>query len=113
MFCPKCGAEYIAGIKECPHCKVKLVKRLPEPEAPAKEPVFVEILRTANPVDMSLMKSVLDTENITYYFLGENFNIIYAPIACPLMVLEEDAARAESVIRELQLNYSFVNRDTR
>lgn len=110
MFCPKCRAEYIAGIKECPDCKVKLVRRLPDPEVLAKEPVFVEILRTSNPGDMALMKSLLDAENIAYYFLGENFNLIYAPIDCRLMVLEEDAGKAENAIKELDLNYSFVNR---
>ncbi len=37
---------------------------------------FVEILRTYNAVDIAIIKSLLDGENIEYRFLGENFNML-------------------------------------
>ncbi|HED10027.1 MAG TPA: hypothetical protein ENJ10_05020 [Caldithrix abyssi] len=37
---------------------------------------FVEILRTYNAMDIAIIKSLLDGENIEYRFLGENFNML-------------------------------------
>ncbi len=37
---------------------------------------FVEILRTYNAVDIAIIKSLLDGENIEYRFFGENFNML-------------------------------------
>ena len=35
MFCPKCQAEYIAGVTTCPDCDVTLVD---EPPGPSRKP---------------------------------------------------------------------------
>lgn len=32
MFCPKCKAEYVAGVTTCWDCQVSLVDALPEPD---------------------------------------------------------------------------------
>lgn len=32
MYCPKCRAEYVEGITECPHCGILLVAELPTDE---------------------------------------------------------------------------------
>jgi hypothetical protein len=72
MFCPKCRAEYREGFNMCADCNIELVGELP----PEPKPEFVDyeqVLATYNPADIPLIKSILDTEGITYFFKGEYF----------------------------------------
>ncbi len=71
MFCPQCRTEYREGFETCTDCGVALVSELP-PE-PAREYLeFEEILISLNPGDIAMIKSLLDSEGITYYFRGES-----------------------------------------
>jgi hypothetical protein len=68
---------------------------------------FEEILRTYNPFDIALVKSLLDPERIDYFFRDEFFG--YAqPWAQPsrLMVRAEQAFEAREILRGLTLSYS-------
>jgi len=103
MFCPKCGTEYREGFSVCADCNAKLVDELPREE----EPEFVkyeEVMGTYNPADIALIKSILDAENITYYFNAEHFMYV-RPMAEParLMVSVDDAERAKEILRDLDL----------
>ena len=55
---------------------------------------YVEIMGTYNPADIALIKSILDAENITYYFNAEHFRNV-EPLAetVRLMVKKDEAKR--------------------
>jgi hypothetical protein len=111
MFCPKCRAEYREGFRTCADCNIELVDEL----APEPEPEFVdyeEILATYNRADMALIKSILDAENITYFFKGEYFAYVN-PLADParLMVRKDQVRDAKNVLKGLKLSYLGVSLD--
>ena len=68
---------------------------------------FEEILRTYNPIDIAMVKSLLDRERVDYFFRDEFFGYAY-PWAQParLMVRREQAFEAREILRELTLSYS-------
>jgi len=104
MFCPNCKAEYREGFAVCDDCNVALVDELP-PE-PEKEFVdYDEIVTTFNPAEIALMKSLLDGENITYFFHGENF-VQMTALAVPakLMVKKDQAETARELLKDLKLS---------
>jgi hypothetical protein len=82
MFCSNCKAEYREGFDICRDCNIPLVTELPkEPELEFVD--FQELITTYNPFDISLLKSLLDAEGITYYFQGEHFSYV-RPLAIPV-----------------------------
>lgn len=111
MFCPHCKAEYRDGYDTCADCNVALVEELP----PEKEPEFVEyeeILGTYNPADIMIIKSIFDSEEITYYFNAEHFMYV-RPLGEParLRVAKEDVARATEILQKLDLSFVAINLD--
>jgi Putative prokaryotic signal transducing protein len=109
MFCPKCKSEYREGFSVCADCNVELIEELP----PEKEPEFIEyeeILGTYNPADIMIIKSILDAENITYYFNAEHFMYV-RPMAEParLMVAKEDVETAKEIVKDLDLSVIAIN----
>ena len=109
MFCPKCRAEYREGFYKCADCEVDLVHEL----ASDPEPKYVEyeqVLGTYNPGDIAVVKSILDAEGITYYFLGEHFSYV-RPLADParLMVKKDEVEKAREILKDLELSYMGIN----
>ncbi len=103
MFCPKCRIEYREGFYVCADCNSDLVDKLP----PEEEPEFtdyVEIMGTFNPADVALIKSILDSENINYYFTSEHFMYVQ-PLAQPvkLMVKTDEAEKTREILQGLNL----------
>ncbi|MBP2669375.1 MAG: putative prokaryotic signal transducing protein [Deltaproteobacteria bacterium] len=68
---------------------------------------YEEILRTYNPIDIAMVKSLLDPERVDYFFRDEFFGYAY-PWAQParLMVRREQAFEAREILRKLILSYS-------
>jgi hypothetical protein len=68
---------------------------------------YEEILRTYNPIDIAMVKSLLDPERVDYFFRDEFFGYAY-PWAQParLMVRREQAFEAREILRDLILSYS-------
>ena len=105
MFCPECGYEYRQGFSRCPDCDVELVRDAP-PEDRTEYGDYVQVLDTFNPFDIALIKSLLDSEGIKYFFIGENFGGIYPMATAPrLMVLREQEDEAREILKDLQLTY--------
>jgi hypothetical protein len=108
MFCPKCRGEYREGFTRCADCDVPLTAELP-PESTESDDVeetatLVEVFSTFNEADISLIKSILDGEEIIYDFQGEFFHqmgISVTPVR--LLVPEEQAERVRDILRELDL----------
>jgi len=108
MFCPECKSEFIEGITKCPVCYVKLMDELP----PEPEPEFVdytEILATYNPADISFLKSLLESEGISYFFKGEHFMYV-RPLADPvrLMVRTDQAQQAIELLQDVKLSVAGI-----
>ena len=110
MFCPECGAEYREGFTRCADCDVDLVWEKPEePESAYEYVEYEEVLRTVNPADVAIIKSVLDAEGITYHIRGEHFQLI-RPIADPasLMVKKGEVERAVDILSKLDLKFKWI-----
>ena len=106
MFCPNCRYEYDPAITVCADCGVHLVSELPLiPESEFVE--YEEILITFNPGDIAIIKSLLDSEGITYYFHGEFFNYV-RPLADParLMVRKDQVDEAREILKDLKITYT-------
>jgi len=102
MFCPKCRKAYREGFYRCADCGIGLVNQLPTawPED-AADSGFVEIYSTYNQGDIAFIKSVLEGENITYYFQGDNPSLLVAAGAyARLLVKTDEADRAREILRE-------------
>ena len=103
MICPKCGTEYREGFSVCVDCDSDLVDELPPEEVPEFID-YVEVMGTYNVADVALIKSILDAENITYYFNAEHFMYV-RPLAetVRLMVKKDEAEKAKEVLQDLDL----------
>ena len=108
MFCPKCKAEFIKGISECPDCKIKLVEKLPDKEFLE----FVPIFSTGNCNLMPIAKTLLDDAKIEYFIKNERtqdilgggrFGLGYNLVtgAMELLVDKDDKEEAEMILKEL------------
>lgn len=111
MFCPKCRAEYREGFSVCSDCEIDLVEVLPEEEGP-KFIDFKEVLATYNPGDVALLKSLLESEGIQYFFKGEDF-MCGRPIADParLMIRVDQVEEATQLLKNVQLSFMGINLD--
>lgn len=112
MFCPKCKIEYREGFYKCADYGADLVDRLPvEVSDRFNDEVcnedFVEVFSTYRQDDIAFLKSILDEEDVTYFFQGESSILLIAAGAyARLMVKAEDAPR----VREILLDLGFVEK---
>jgi hypothetical protein len=109
MFCPLCKSEYVEGVKECYDCHLPLVKELPDL---GKEPAieFEEVLQTYNQGDIAVIRSLLDNEEIQYFFRGEIFNLV-DPLIQParLHVRKDQSKRVRELLANLSVTFLGVS----
>ncbi len=109
MVCPECGKEYGDDVYVCPGCGVSLVPELIRDPAnePVEDPELLEIMFTPNPGDITLIKSLLDNEDIAYYFRGEFFSSMH-PLDQPagLIVSMEQAEGVKEILKSLNIKYT-------
>lgn len=72
---------------------------------------YEEILATFNPADIAMIKSLLDSEAIDYYFKGEFFNFV-EPLIQParLMVRQDQMDVAKEILSDLRIAYWISDR---
>lgn len=77
----------------------------------APETAYEELLATFNPADIAIIKSLLDSEAVDYYFKGEYFNFV-EPLIQParLMVRQAEAETAREILGDLQIAYWISDR---
>lgn len=111
MFCPQCRSEYREGFHRCADCNIELVNEL-LPELRPEYVKYEKILSTFNPADIAFIKSILDGEGVTYYFLGEQFNYV-RPWGDParLMVARHQVEMVKEILHDLKLSYTGPNLD--
>ncbi len=107
MICHACDMQNPEGAETCTGCGAALAAA--PPEKPGGD-AFVEVLTTYNTADIAFLKSLLDSEEIAYYFHGENFARI-DPMIQParLMVRRREAARAGDLLRDAGLAFTALN----
>lgn len=72
MYCPKCRTEFRKGFRICSDCESPLIAKLP-PEPPPPEYVkFIDLYSPQNEMELALLKSVLDSEGISYFVRNDN-----------------------------------------
>ncbi|KPJ74171.1 hypothetical protein AMJ52_01525 [candidate division TA06 bacterium DG_78] len=104
MICPKCKSEYRHGIIICPECDVDLVDRVPqEPKPQFSDGEPVEVFSTYDMADVVFIKSLLDAENINYYFKGESSLYVVKPLVgqVKLIVKKSDEIRVRELLKDL------------
>lgn len=106
MLCPKCEREYEEDIYVCSECGVSLLPEL-LPDSKKELLEFEEILFTPSSGDMAVIKSLLDSEGIIYYFRGEFFTSFH-PLAQParLMVRTDQAEGVKEILESLNITYT-------
>lgn len=69
---------------------------------------YVPILETHNAGDRAFLKSILDSEGITYFIQGEHVShYLFNALPMRLMVKKEQASRAREILKDIELSYSY------
>ena len=70
---------------------------------------YEEVLTASNPADVAFMKSILDSEQVSYFFDGEHFSqLLPTELLAParLMVRKDHVQKAVNILKELKLKYT-------
>lgn len=107
MICPNCRSEFRAGFDRCPDCDVPLVASLPAERH--DQPAWVEVMETADPGLLPLLRSVLESAGIPCTVEGEESVGIFplglgdthfaqSGIAAKVLVPADRAAEARALL---------------
>jgi hypothetical protein len=113
MFCPKCGAEYRVGFRECADCAVPLVESAPAPSQPRNDEVqLVTVFESGDPALIALARSLLDSAEIPFITKGDGlqdlfgwgrmpggFNLVVGPVQ--FQVNQADTEEAGVLLEDL------------
>jgi hypothetical protein len=109
VFCPICKSEYRDGYTVCAGCNSQLIDEL-HSDHQLKFVDYDGVLCTFNPADIAIIKSILDTTDIVYFFQAEHFGYV-EPLALPtrLMVRKDQIEEAGDILKDLNLSFTGVN----
>jgi len=72
VYCPKCGAEYVAGFSRCSDCDLPLVEAEPHrPLAPHEHRELVTVFASGDSGLMAIAKSLLRSADVPFLVQGE------------------------------------------
>jgi len=90
MFCPKCGAEFVDGIKVCSDCGVPLVKERPVEEKPQCRKL-VEVFSSVFLSESAIVKAMLEGSGISCWLYNTHYPAIASTgVAVPIRVMVEE-----------------------
>jgi Putative prokaryotic signal transducing protein len=105
-YCPQCNTEYEEGTRECMDCHVALLAGAPPAEPVEAMPhdsnlVQVRVFSGGTAFGQAdLARSWLQAEGIPCVLPGEASAGVLPVLDVPLLVREEDAERAEEILKE-------------
>ena len=105
MFCPVCKAEYRPAFTVCSDCNVQLVPEL-SPEQTKSSHEMIDLHSPNNEIELAMIKSILDSEEIDYFVKNENFGSLEVGPQIALfnkrmiMVREDQYERASELIKD-------------
>jgi 5'(3')-deoxyribonucleotidase len=111
MICPKCKSEYREDFTMCSDCNVPLVEKLSsetEEEDKLHDVDFECIASTNNAMDVALIKSILDSENIKYYVTDEMSMSYLVAVPARFFVEIHQVEMAKELITGLDMNYTVI-----
>ena len=108
-YCPKCLIEYIDGTAQCEDCGAELL-----PGSPPERPPLPDLGGDKNAklvaarvftggtaqMDADVARNILESQGIPSILQGENSAEVLPVLDVPLLVREEDAERAERILKE-------------
>jgi hypothetical protein len=108
-YCPNCFIEYVEGTDQCEDCGANLLPGSP-PENPAPietldpgdvklVPVRVFAGGTAQ-MNADLARNILQSQGIPCILQGETSAEMLPGLDVPVLVREQDAARADRILRD-------------
>lgn len=63
---------------------------------------MIEVFSTYDPGEIAVIKSILDAEEINYFFQGENVGLLIAAGSRPRLLVDEDQVdRVRDILKEL------------
>jgi len=111
MFCPKCGAEFVKGIKVCSDCGVPLAKEVP-PQPKPKYRELTEVFSTSQLAEAAVVKTMLESSGISCYLYNAHYPAMASTgIAVPIKVMADK--NSEQAAREIINNFLAGNNKTR
>jgi len=102
VFCPECKAEYVKGISRCPQCDVQLVEDQ-QVEDPFRKIELEVVFKTAKPVMIQIVHSILEDAGISYKTKSEGLQSFLGLGEVKFQVLKEDAETARELLKDLNL----------
>lgn len=115
-WCPKCGTEYVKGIKECADCGEPLVEELggkAKSEKPGKNGMGdhgneVFLYNLSGPIELSYIESIFEEEGIPYRLEDSDMGLYLEALMGSsffgknVFVGENDFERASAIIESFK-----------
>ncbi|MDP4182636.1 MAG: DUF2007 domain-containing protein [Bacillota bacterium] len=116
MFCPKCKAEYREGFTRCSSCDIELVNEIHEKHEKKhmKDETEIEyieydlVMTTFSAMDISLIKSILEDNNIAYFIQGESNVNMVGGLPARVLVKREHAEKAGEILKDCSFSYRTI-----